>query len=87
MLKDRQVDTDNKLDTMQKENEALWQDVTDFSYLHTQFSAIMSIRWYPSPPFFACNIFRMTKKIKRKNRRQSLKTNKMFSLKSISFWS
>jgi hypothetical protein len=33
MLKDRQEDTDSKLETMKMENEALWQEVMLLSFL------------------------------------------------------
>lgn len=42
MLKDRQEDTDNKLDTMQKENEALWQEVLNLRQKHSQQQKIVN---------------------------------------------
>jgi len=42
MLKDRQEDTDTKLDTMRKENEALWQEVLNLRQKHSQQQKIVN---------------------------------------------
>eukprot|EP00088_Acartia_fossae_P014690 TRINITY_DN17895_c0_g1_i13.p1 TRINITY_DN17895_c0_g1~~TRINITY_DN17895_c0_g1_i13.p1 ORF type:complete len:657 (-),score=138.39 TRINITY_DN17895_c0_g1_i13:388-2304(-) len=42
MLKDRQEDTDCKLDTMRKENEALWQEVLNLRQKHSQQQKIVN---------------------------------------------
>jgi len=42
VLKDRQEDTDNKLDVMRQENEALWQEVLNLRQKHSQQQKIVN---------------------------------------------